>query len=96
MKIILISILLILVLGFAIWCQYKELKFRDEYNKLLDEVITFSYFVGNCNITPENKETIINRLKEFRKKNALYSSKRYTDLLNEITLLYYRRFLKKD
>ncbi len=96
MKTTLIIILIFLVLSVLLWGQFEEIKFKANYKKLLDEVITFSYFVGNCNITPENKEIIVNRLKEFRKKNALYYSKEYSDRLSEITILYYKRFLKKD
>ena len=96
MKTFLVILLIIAIILFIIYGQYIELKYREGKKALLNDLKTFSYFVGNCKITSENKELILTRIKEYRSKNVLYESKEYSDLIFDIFTLYVKRFYKTE
>lgn len=87
-----IIIMIILVIGFMIFGQYKELVSQTEYKKLLDELKTFSYFVGNCTINTKNKEIISAKLKEYNNMDK-WQFAEFSDLIWKINQLYIKRFL---
>lgn len=96
MKTFLVVLLIIAVILFIIYGQYVELQYRASKRALLDELKTFSYFVGNCTITNKNKETILTRIKEYRSRNIFYESHEYNELIFDIFTLYVKRFYKTE
>lgn len=93
MKTLLLIILLVVIL-FIIFSQNYEIARREEYKKLIDDVKTFSYFVGNCSITKENADTIKEQIKYFNGRDEMDISKEYSDLIWGINQLYIKRFIQ--
>lgn len=87
-----ILIVIIIAIGLMIMGQYQELKSQTERKRMLDDLKTFSYFVGNCTVNTKNKETISSRLKEYNNLDECRFGE-FSDLLWKINQLYIKRFL---
>lgn len=89
---LILTIVIVAVLVFIVWMQSIIIVEKTKYKELMDDLKTFSYFVGNCQITLENKKTIMYKLKEYNSMNEL--SEELKNLIWKINQLYIKRFIK--